>query len=131
MFGQPVEVPQTERTPFAPTTPYATSKVFAYWIAMNHRTHYGIFVTNGILFNHESSRRGMHSHLSAPPCTHAKSIFIHHVKMTAEIVFFLRAQLSHMDPHAPNRRARCWKDILHSCREPECTKGLGLCSRLH
>jgi GDP-D-mannose dehydratase len=84
MFGQPLETPQTERTPFAPTTPYATSKVFAHWIAINHRTHYGIFVTNGILFNHESSRRGMHSHLSATRA-HMQSQFLIHVKMTANI----------------------------------------------
>lgn len=58
MFGQARELPQSERTPFHPRSPYAVSKVAAYWACVNHRESYGLFVCNGILFNHESPRRG-------------------------------------------------------------------------
>jgi GDPmannose 4,6-dehydratase len=58
MFGKVVEVPQNERTPFHPRSPYACSKVFAYWQALNYREAFGMFICNGILFNHESPRRG-------------------------------------------------------------------------
>jgi GDPmannose 4,6-dehydratase len=58
MFGQVAEVPQSETTPFHPRSPYGCAKVFAYWIARNYRESYGIFACNGILFNHESPRRG-------------------------------------------------------------------------
>ena len=58
MFGMVQEVPQTEKTPFYPRSPYAVSKLFAYWITVNFREAYGIFACNGILFNHESPRRG-------------------------------------------------------------------------
>ena len=52
------EVPQKETTPFYPRSPYAVSKLYAYWITVNYRESYGIFACNGILFNHESPRRG-------------------------------------------------------------------------
>ncbi|OGI33474.1 MAG: GDP-mannose 4,6-dehydratase [Candidatus Moranbacteria bacterium RIFOXYC1_FULL_44_13] len=58
MFGKVTEVPQRETTPFYPRSPYGCSKVFAYWITRNYRESYGLFACNGILFNHESSRRG-------------------------------------------------------------------------
>ena len=58
MFGQVRETPQTEQTPFHPRSPYGVSKVFGYWIARNYREAYGMFAVNGILFNHESPRRG-------------------------------------------------------------------------
>jgi GDPmannose 4,6-dehydratase len=58
MFGKAQEIPQTERTPFYPRSTYAASKVFAYWMTVNYREAYGIFACNGILFNHESPRRG-------------------------------------------------------------------------
>ncbi len=58
MFGKVAEVPQTEKTPFHPRSPYAASKVYAYWITVNYREAYGLHATNGILFNHESPRRG-------------------------------------------------------------------------
>lgn len=57
MFGD-APGPQNERTPFSPRSPYACAKVFSYWIAKNYREAYGIFASNGILFNHESPRRG-------------------------------------------------------------------------
>ena len=57
MFGS-TPPPQSERTPFAPRSPYAVSKLYAYWMAVNYRDGYGMFATNGILFNHESPRRG-------------------------------------------------------------------------
>ncbi len=58
MFGKVQEVPQTEMTPFYPRSPYGCAKVFAYWITVNYREAYGIHASNGILFNHESPRRG-------------------------------------------------------------------------
>lgn len=57
MFGRS-KSPQNEETPFNPTSPYAVAKVYAYWIAKNYRLGYGMFACNGILFNHESPRRG-------------------------------------------------------------------------
>ncbi|MBW3541891.1 MAG: GDP-mannose 4,6-dehydratase [Planctomycetes bacterium] len=58
MFGKAVETPQTETTRFHPRSPYACAKVFAYWQTVNYREAYGMFASNGILFNHESPRRG-------------------------------------------------------------------------
>ena len=58
MFGQTTEVPQTEITPFHPRSPYGCAKVYAYWITKNYRESYNLFAVNGILFNHESPRRG-------------------------------------------------------------------------
>jgi GDPmannose 4,6-dehydratase len=58
MYGQVREVPQTEKTPFYPRSPYACAKVFSYWITVNYREAYGLHASNGILFNHESPRRG-------------------------------------------------------------------------
>ena len=58
LFGKVSEVPQNENTPFYPRSPYAVAKLYAYWITINYREAYGIFACNGILFNHESSRRG-------------------------------------------------------------------------
>ncbi|MBF0343721.1 MAG: GDP-mannose 4,6-dehydratase [Nitrospirae bacterium] len=58
LFGQAKEVPQRETTPFYPRSPYACAKVYAYWITVNYREGYGLFACNGILFNHESPRRG-------------------------------------------------------------------------
>jgi len=58
MFGMVREIPQRETTPFYPRSPYGCSKVYAYWITVNYRESYNIFACNGILFNHESPRRG-------------------------------------------------------------------------
>ena len=58
MYGLVQETPQTERTPFHPRSPYGVSKVFGHWMAINYREGYGMHVSNGILFNHESPRRG-------------------------------------------------------------------------
>ena len=58
MYGKAVEVPQSERTPFHPRSPYGCAKVFSYWQTVNYREAYGLFAVNGILFNHESPRRG-------------------------------------------------------------------------
>jgi len=58
LFGLVQEVPQTEKTPFYPRSPYAVAKLFAYWTTINYREAYGMFACNGILFNHESPRRG-------------------------------------------------------------------------
>jgi GDPmannose 4,6-dehydratase len=58
LFGQVEEIPQTEKTPFHPRSPYAVAKLYAYWAAINYREAHGMFAANGILFNHESPRRG-------------------------------------------------------------------------
>ncbi|MBO7520715.1 MAG: GDP-mannose 4,6-dehydratase [Opitutales bacterium] len=58
LFGKVQEIPQTEKTPFYPRSPYAVAKQYAYWIVINYREAYDIFASNGILFNHESERRG-------------------------------------------------------------------------
>ena len=58
MFGKVAESPQTERTPFHPRSPYACAKLFSYWQTVNYRESYNMFAVNGILFNHESPRRG-------------------------------------------------------------------------
>jgi GDPmannose 4,6-dehydratase len=59
LYGKVVEVPQTELTPFYPRSPYGVAKLYSYWIVKNYREAYGIFACNGILFNHESPRRGI------------------------------------------------------------------------
>jgi GDPmannose 4,6-dehydratase len=58
LYGKVQEIPQTEKTPFYPRSPYAVAKIYAYWITVNYREAYGIFASNGILFNHESPIRG-------------------------------------------------------------------------
>src|SRR5476651_384679 len=58
MYGKVQEVPQTETTPFYPRSPYGCAKTYAYWITVNYRESYGLHASNGILFNHESPRRG-------------------------------------------------------------------------
>src|SRR5215467_11120511 len=58
MYGKVLETPQKETTPFYPRSPYAVAKVYAYWATVNYRESYGTFACNGILFNHESPRRG-------------------------------------------------------------------------
>jgi GDPmannose 4,6-dehydratase len=59
MFGKVQEVPQTEKTPFYPRSPYGVAKVYGHWITVNYRESYGLHATSGILFNHESPRRGL------------------------------------------------------------------------
>jgi len=58
LYGEVREIPQTETTPFHPRSPYAVAKMYAYWITVNYRESYGMYACNGILFNHESPRRG-------------------------------------------------------------------------
>ena len=58
MYGKVMETPQNEKTPFYPRSPYAVAKLYAYWVAVNYREAYGIYASNGILFNHESPIRG-------------------------------------------------------------------------
>ena len=58
LYGKIQESPQNEKTPFYPRSPYAVAKLYAYWICLNYREAYGIYACNGILFNHESPRRG-------------------------------------------------------------------------
>ncbi len=58
LYGKAQEIPQTEKTPFYPRSPYAAAKLYAFWIVVNYREAYNVFASNGILFNHESERRG-------------------------------------------------------------------------
>ena len=58
LFGKVQEIPQSEKTPFYPRSPYGVAKIYAYWISVNYREAYNMFISNGILFNHESERRG-------------------------------------------------------------------------
>ena len=58
MYGEVLQTPQTEKTPFNPRSPYAVAKLYAYWLTVNYRQAYGMYACNGILFNHESPRRG-------------------------------------------------------------------------
>jgi len=58
LYGKVQEIPQTEKTPFYPRSPYGVAKLYGYWIIVNYREAYNIFACNGILFNHESPRRG-------------------------------------------------------------------------
>ncbi|MBP6820959.1 MAG: GDP-mannose 4,6-dehydratase [Acidobacteria bacterium] len=58
LYGKVQEIPQSETTPFYPRSPYGVAKLYAYWITVNYRESYGLFACNGILFNHESERRG-------------------------------------------------------------------------
>jgi GDPmannose 4,6-dehydratase len=59
LFGNPAEVPQNERTPFRPRNPYGVAKLYAHWMTLNYRQHYNLYAVAGILFNHESPRRGL------------------------------------------------------------------------
>src|SRR6266576_184734 len=59
MFGKVLQVPQTEQTPFYPRSPYGVAKVYGHWITVNYRESYGLYAVSGILFNHESPRRGL------------------------------------------------------------------------
>ena len=58
LYGKVQEVPQTETTPFYPRSPYGVAKLYGFWIVKNYREAYGLHASSGILFNHESSRRG-------------------------------------------------------------------------
>ena len=58
LYGKVVETPQTEKTPFYPRSPYGVAKLYGYWMTVNYREAYGMYACNGILFNHESPRRG-------------------------------------------------------------------------
>ena len=58
LYGNSIEIPQTEKTPFYPRSPYGVAKLYAYWITVNYREAYGMYACNGILFNHESPLRG-------------------------------------------------------------------------
>ncbi len=74
MYGKVQEIPQTEKTPFYPRSPYGCAKVYSYWITVNYRESYGLHANNGILFNHESPRRGRnfrHPQNYASNCTHS------------------------------------------------------------
>jgi GDPmannose 4,6-dehydratase len=72
LYGKVQESPQRETTPFYPRSPYGVAKLYAYWIVVNYREAYGIFACNGLLFNHESPRRGDLLHMVV---SHAVSLW--------------------------------------------------------
>jgi GDPmannose 4,6-dehydratase len=73
MFGKVREVPQTERTPLYPRSPYGVAKVYGHWITVNYRESYNLFAVSGILFNHESPRRGLEFVTARSPITSPRS----------------------------------------------------------
>jgi GDPmannose 4,6-dehydratase len=78
LFGKVVEIPQKETTPFYPRSPYGVAKQYAYWIVVNYREAYNMYACNGILFNHESPRRGK-LQLSLYPKQHFRSFLKYRV----------------------------------------------------
>ena len=79
MFGKVQEMPQTETTPFYPRSPYGVAKVYGHWITKNYRESYGMFACSGILFNHESERRGLDEYL-------LHSVALHFLLITVSIL---------------------------------------------
>jgi GDPmannose 4,6-dehydratase len=75
MFGKVQAVPQSETTPFYPRSPYGVAKVYGHWITVNYRESYGLFACSGILFNHESPRRGIEF------VTHKVTLAVARIKM--------------------------------------------------
>ncbi|MDC1246231.1 GDP-mannose 4,6-dehydratase [Pelagibacteraceae bacterium] len=108
LFGEIQDKKQSEKTKFYPKSPYATSKLFAYWITKNYRESYGIFASNGILFNHESPRRG--ETFVTRKITIGLSKIIHGV----EKCLYLGNLYSLRDwGHAQDYMEMCWKIIQH------------------
>ena len=91
MYGKVIESPQTERTPFNPRSPYAIAKVFAHFMVVDYREAYGLHASNGILFNHESPRRG--------------GTFVTR-KVTRAVAAILKGEQEHLYPGQPRRAAR-------------------------
>tara|TARA_B100001057_G_scaffold487941_1_gene571435 strand:+ start:246 stop:1328 length:1083 start_codon:yes stop_codon:yes gene_type:complete len=109
LFGQIQEKKQSERTKFYPKSPYATSKLFAYWITKNYRESYGLFASNGILFNHESPRRG--ETFVTRKITLGLSKIIYGLEKTLNLgnLYSLRDW-----GHAKDYVEMCWKVLQHN-----------------
>ena len=108
LFGEIQDKKQSEKTKFYPKSPYATSKLFAYWITKNYRESYGIFASNGILFNHESPRRG------ETFVTRKITIGISRIIQGVEKCLYLGNIYSLRDwGHAKDYVEMCWKIIQH------------------
>ena len=108
LFGEIQDKKQSEKTRFYPKSPYATSKLFAYWITKNYRESYGIFASNGILFNHESPRRG------ETFVTRKITIGISKIIQGVEKCLYLGNIYSLRDwGHAKDYVEMCWKIIQH------------------
>ncbi len=108
LFGEIQDKKQSEKTKFYPKSPYATSKLFAYWITKNYRESYGIFASNGILFNHESPRRG------ETFVTRKITIGISKIIQGSEKCLYLGNIYSLRDwGHASDYVEMCWKIIQH------------------
>ena len=109
LFGEIQDKKQSEKTRFYPKSPYATSKLFAYWITKNYRESYGIFASNGILFNHESPRRG------ETFVTRKITIGISKIIQGVEKCLYLGNIYSLRDwGHAKDYVEMCWKIIQHT-----------------
>jgi len=108
LFGEIQDKKQSEKTKFYPKSPYATSKLFAYWITKNYRESYGVFASNGILFNHESPRRG--ETFVTRKITIGLSKIIHGVEKCLSLgnIYSLRDW-----GHAKDYMEMCWKIIQH------------------
>ena len=108
LFGEIQDKKQSEKTKFYPKSPYATSKLFAYWITKNYRESYGIFASNGILFNHESPRRG------ETFVTRKITIGLSKIIYGVEKCLYLGNIYSMRDwGHAKDYMEMCWKIIQH------------------
>ena len=108
LFGQIQEKRQSEKTQFYPKSPYATSKLFAYWITKNYRESYKIFASNGILFNHESPRRG------ETFVTRKITIGLSKIIFGLEKCLYLGNIYSYRDwGHAKDYVQMCWKVLQH------------------
>ena len=124
MFGKVQEVPQRETTPFYPRSPYGVAKVYGHWITVNYRESYGLHLTSGILFNHESPRRG-YEFVTRKVTRHAAMISLKLIERTANRQSRRRARLgfrrglrpSHVDdaPAGTSRRLRD-RDWAHPYR---------------
>jgi len=108
LFGEIQEKKQSEKTKFYPKSPYATSKLFAYWITKNFRESYGIFASNGILFNHESPRRGETFVTRKITMGLSQIIHGHQKNLVLGNIYSLRDW-----GHAKDYVEMCWKILQH------------------
>jgi GDP-mannose 4,6-dehydratase len=123
MFGKVVEVPQRETTPFHPRSPYGVAKLYGHWITINYRESYDLYACSGILFNHESPRRGME--FVTRKVTHAVARILHGLDDQVALgnldarrdwgyaVDYVRAMWLMLQPDEPDDYVRClWTDAI-------------------
>lgn len=110
LYGKVIEIPQSESTPFNPRSPYSIAKLYSYWIIKNYREAYNVFASNGILFNHESERRG-ESFVTRKITINAAKIKLGHIESF---------RLGNLDAkrdwgYAPEYVEGMWKILQHNC----------------